>query len=141
MYQKVNFYPVYEDSAGRLYDETGKLLQPFNRIVGGNATQIQTAYGGTTIRAYCHYCGSSAPDDSRGNCGACGAPRWTSKPEFEQIEVTTMGDSERSFVPERFVDAVKRASISCDETARAMKDFGAAYIGAMILDTEKAILG
>lgn len=24
----------------------------------------------------CAYCGSSAPSDERGNCGACGAPRY-----------------------------------------------------------------
>ena len=31
---------------------------------------------------FCSYCQSNSPDDMRGNCNACGAPRGNDKPHF-----------------------------------------------------------
>lgn len=45
------------------------------RIAGMSGGVLQWGIMDDEITHKCHYCGSHSPDDPRGNCSACGAPR------------------------------------------------------------------
>lgn len=43
-------------------------------VIGGKGIEWRTGLSRSVLK-HCSYCGQTSPDDARGGCAACGAPR------------------------------------------------------------------